>query len=161
MAATQEMLDPRRLGEQHTGFSDQDLADIICILIPYTEGARKVVRRMVDVAPAFVMGRNDTSRIHMDFGNDDEYTFNLAPTDPSEHHLAFRFSSELKNPRDGFVFGRNHECDVMVGQEETTISRKQFKIYLKVLILKWNVKNYVKSYKKLTLKQNVRKSLNV
>ncbi|KAK3488687.1 uncharacterized protein B0T23DRAFT_430259 [Neurospora hispaniola] len=127
--ATQEMLDPRRLGEQHTGFSDQDLADIICILIPYTDGARKVVRRMVDVAPAFVMGRNDTNRIHMDFGNDDEYTFTLAPTDPSEHHLAFRFSSELKNPRDGFVLGRDSECDVMVGHKDTTISRKHFKIY--------------------------------
>lgn len=129
LAATQEILDPRRLGEQHSGFSDEDLADIICILIPYTVGAMKVVTRMVDVAPAFVMERNDTNQIHMDFGNDHENTSVRAPAEPSELHLAFRFSSELKNPLEGFVFGRGHEvCDVSVSPKLKSVSNKHFKI---------------------------------
>ncbi|KAK3334705.1 Pkinase-domain-containing protein [Neurospora tetraspora] len=89
----------------------------------------KVVTRMVDVAPAFVMERNDTNQIHMDFGNDHENTSVRAPAEPSELHLAFRFSSELKNPLEGFVFGRGHEvCDVSVSPKLKSVSNKHFKI---------------------------------
>ncbi|KAK1781332.1 hypothetical protein QBC45DRAFT_64553 [Copromyces sp. CBS 386.78] len=125
--ATQEILDPRRYGEQYSGFSDEDLADIICILIPYTAGARKVV---ADASPEFVMEQNDTNRIHMDFGTDDKHTFKLAPTNTSKHHLAFRFSSKLKQPLEGFCFGRSiAKCDVTVDNEVNCVSKQHFKIY--------------------------------
>ncbi|KAK3956398.1 hypothetical protein QBC32DRAFT_310131 [Pseudoneurospora amorphoporcata] len=125
--ATQEILDPRRYGEQYSGFSDEDLADIICILIPYTACARKVV---ADASPEFVMEQNDTNRIHMDFGTDDKHTFKLAPTNTSKHHLAFRFSSKLKQPLEGFCFGRNiAKCDVTVDNEINCVSKQHFKIY--------------------------------
>ncbi|KAA8631895.1 hypothetical protein SMACR_04266 [Sordaria macrospora] len=125
--ATQPILDPRRRGEQHSGFSDETLADIICILIPYTAAAREVV---ANAPPEFVMGQNDTRQIHMDFGNDDEHTYALPATNTSEQHLAFRFSSKLKQPLEGFVFGRNiATCDVTVDQELKSVSNKHFKIY--------------------------------
>ena len=49
---------------------------------------------------------------------------------PSDYNIAFRFSSKLKNPSEGFVFGRiDKTCDVSVGPEVKSISKRHFRIY--------------------------------
>lgn len=128
-AATQETIDPRRFGEQQSGFSDEDLADIICILIPYSNAAVQVAQRTAELAPKFVIEQNHTSRIRMNY-DDTEQPYTVGPTTSSDYHLAFRFSSELKNALEGFVFGRNvHKCDVTVSQDQKCVSNTHFKIY--------------------------------
>ncbi|KAK3397640.1 hypothetical protein B0T20DRAFT_225400 [Sordaria brevicollis] len=127
--ATQEALDPRRFGEQQSGFSDEDLADIICILIPYSNATVPVAERAAELTPNFVIEQEHTSRIRMNY-NDTEQVYPVGPKTSSPHNLVFRFSSKLKNDREGFVFGRDvKKCDVTVSKDEKVVSNTHFKIY--------------------------------
>ncbi|KAI1421069.1 hypothetical protein F5Y12DRAFT_770080 [Xylaria sp. FL1777] len=113
--ATQNAFDPRRIGQQNSGFSDQDISDIICLLHPISEAASREVQRIAS-SPQYAChttGRYTADAIQSDLHHeDDAHEFGRA-RGIGEHALVLRLSSALKDPRQGFTFGRNRaRCDI-------------------------------------------------
>ncbi|KAK5655012.1 hypothetical protein OQA88_6771 [Cercophora sp. LCS_1] len=130
---TQTVVDPRRYGEQNSGFSDEDISDIICLLVPYSEYAREELKRIAEENSHHMVGRDQTDDIELDYDEeDDAENFDLAPQDVGEHHIALRFSSKVKQPALGFTFGRNPQwCDVCFENDpHRRLSNIHFRIYL-------------------------------
>ncbi|KAK4192685.1 putative serine/threonine-protein kinase [Podospora australis] len=128
--ATQTIVDPRRYGEQNSGFSDEDIADIICILVPYSPSAREELRTIVAQTPEFTVERADADDLTLE---EDTPNSLFAPRDTAgEHQIALRFSAQVKNPQNGFVFGRNRNCcDVTFKNDPfRRLSNTHFRIYL-------------------------------
>jgi hypothetical protein len=131
--ATQTVVDPRRLGQQTSGFSDEDIADIICLLLPYSEYARQEVRRMAAENSQHMVGREDVDDLKLDYSlEDDSRNFPGIQSDVGEHHIALRFSSQVKDPSLGFTFGRNPGCcDICLKDDPNRrLSKVHFRIYL-------------------------------
>ncbi|GAW12282.1 hypothetical protein ANO14919_016450 [Xylariales sp. No.14919] len=113
--ATQNAFDPRRIGQQNSGFSDQDISDIICLLYPISEAASREVQRIAS-SPEYAChtaGRFTADAIQSDlYREDDARGFGRAHG-LGDHALVLRLSSTLKDPRLGFTFGRNRSrCDI-------------------------------------------------
>ncbi|KAK0633410.1 hypothetical protein B0T14DRAFT_67731 [Immersiella caudata] len=131
--ATQNVLDPRRLGQQNSGFSDEDISDIICILVPYSDSARQELRRIATEKSHHMVTRDDVDKIDMDYETEDKVeNFTLVQRDVGEHHIALRFSAHVKNPLAGFTFGRNAtRCDICLENDpHRRLSNIHFRIYL-------------------------------
>ncbi|KAK3311290.1 uncharacterized protein B0T15DRAFT_389322 [Chaetomium strumarium] len=129
--ATQTVVDPRRLGQQSGGFSDEDISDIICLLLPYSESARQEVRRIAAETSQHMVGKEDVDGLNLDYSLEDE-SRNFADVQSDVGHIALRFSSDVKDPSKGFTFGRNASCcDItLINDPQRRLSKIHFRIYL-------------------------------
>ncbi|KAF2674462.1 kinase-like protein [Microthyrium microscopicum] len=124
--ATQQMLDPRRLGRNNSGLSEEDVSDVLCILHPGSPAAFDICRRTAQENPQHVLQGHDT----FEEGLEDTFDLDL----DNVKGLALRFSSRLKLPPMGFTFGRHPDkCDIVLndGDEKSRrISNVHFRIYI-------------------------------
>ncbi|KAJ4295716.1 Protein kinase protein rad53 [Collariella sp. IMI 366227] len=127
--ATQTVFDPRRGGQQDSKLSDEDVSDIICLLLPYSESAHHEVRRLASEGSPHTLGRNDVDGLRIE---DDLNTLSELRADAGEYHIALRFSSLVKDPAQGFTFGRNPGCcDILLKNDpHRRLSKVHFRIYL-------------------------------
>ncbi|KAK2136843.1 hypothetical protein NOF04DRAFT_1404342 [Fusarium oxysporum II5] len=133
LEATQNVLDPRRVGKQNSGFSDEDISDIICVLYPHSDSARVELERLVGENSPHIIGKDEADGVEPDYALEDQAARFLAnPTGTGTHAIILRLSSHLKNPKAGFVFGRNPvRCDVVfVNDPLKRISNIHFRIYV-------------------------------
>lgn len=126
--ATQDVLDPRRIGQQNSGFSDEDIADIICLLVPYSEAARAELREMSLRTKKHMVEADDAA--HPDLQSPDGVKH--MPQLVGEHAIVLRLSAETKDPLNGFAFGRNaSRCDIYFSNDPLKrLSNIHFRIYL-------------------------------
>ncbi|KAL2017830.1 hypothetical protein VTK56DRAFT_1632 [Thermocarpiscus australiensis] len=136
--ATQNVVDPRRLGRQNSGFSDEDIADIICILLPYSNVAREELRRIAAENSQHMVGRDSVDGLDLDYQlEDDARNFATVQPDVGEHHIALRFSARVKDPLQGFTFGRNpNRCDICF---RTDPNRRLSNIHFRIYLNEWAV----------------------
>lgn len=133
MEATQNVLDPRRVGKQNSGFSDEDISDIICVLYPHSDSARIELERLVNENSPHIIGKDEADGVEPDYALEDQAGRFLAnPGGSGSHAIILRLSSQLKNPAAGFVFGRNPmRCDVVfVNDPLKRVSNIHFRIYV-------------------------------
>lgn len=130
--ATQLVIDPRRLGQGNSGLDDEDLADIFCLLHPYSAPARRVATQIANTNPHNAISVESDVRIReKDDGAVDEAELAAQGSDSCE--IALRLSADLKDPISGFRFGRNKQrCDFVMGQDQEVkrISNIHFRIYI-------------------------------
>lgn len=136
--ATQPVFDPRRLGQQTSGLSNEDIADIICLLLPYSEPARQEVRRIAAESTQHMVGRDDVDGIPLNYHlEDDSRNFTGLRSDVGEHHIALRFSSDVKDPSLGFTFGRHPQfADICLRNDP---NRRLSKIHFRIYLNEWGV----------------------
>lgn len=138
LIATQIVLDPRKVGGSNSGLSDEDLADIFCILHPLSIPAYKAASLIHEISPQHTISSDKNVKIrekaegpqpqHEDIG-----TFDLAERGITSCDIALRLSADLKNPLGGFLFGRNKSrCDIVLGKDEEVkrVSNIHFKIFI-------------------------------
>lgn len=126
--ATQNVLDPRRLGKQNSGFSDDDIADIICLLLPYSDGARAELREMAMRTSQHMVDADEAG--HPDLQALEGISH--MPQLVGSHAIVLRLSAQIKDPLLGFAFGRNSsKCDVYFANDPNRrLSNIHFRIYL-------------------------------
>jgi len=130
--ATQRALDPRRIGKQNSGFSDEDISDIICLLYPYSSSARREVLRIARSDPAHIVGTEDAAVIEPDYEQEDSADRFQVPANTGDYAIILRLSALAKNPLQGFQFGRNaSKCDICFVQDpKKRLSNVHFRIYV-------------------------------
>jgi hypothetical protein len=132
-AATQIVVDPRRLGQGNSGLNDEDLADICCILHPASLPAYRAAALIHDATPQHTISfendvriREKENALHVD-------SFELAAQGLKSCDIVLRLSANLKDPMGGFHFGRNAtRCDFVIGNNDVSkrISNIHFRIYI-------------------------------
>ncbi|KAI0398434.1 Pkinase-domain-containing protein [Xylariaceae sp. FL0594] len=132
--ATQNALDPRRIGQQSLGFSDQEISDIICLLYPLSEPTSDEVR-IIASSPQYrrhTTGRYTADAIESDLAREDDAKGFTGNSGMGDHALVLRLSSVLKNPSMGFTFGRNRErADICFANDPgRRLSNIHFRIYV-------------------------------
>jgi serine/threonine protein kinase len=140
--ATQQILDPRRLGQNDSGLDEADVADIMLILHPTTPAACRTAAYTARTQPHHVlisdpMGSSTASLTDIEeqetiiIGQHGE---RVAPSASQMTEIALRFSSAslLKFKSNGFVFGRNaNTSDIVFNQDAgRKISNQHFRIYV-------------------------------
>ncbi|KLU87446.1 serine/threonine protein kinase, partial [Magnaporthiopsis poae ATCC 64411] len=131
--ATQDVVDPRRLGQQNSGFSDDEIADIICILYPTSENARRAVVELERENPKHLISQPPDSGFNVKYLlNDDPARFSLATPVSAQHAIVLRLSVDTKDPAQGFTFGRNQaRCDICLANDPLKrLSNIHFRIYI-------------------------------
>ncbi|KOS19418.1 Serine/threonine-protein kinase RAD53 [Escovopsis weberi] len=131
--ATQNILDPRRIGKQNSGFSDDAISDIICILYPHSEAARNEVQRLAAEKSPHVIGKDEADGVEPDYDIEDHPSrFPAKPSADGNHAIILRLSSPVKHPAMGFAFGRNgSKCDVVFANDPLKrVSNVHFRIYV-------------------------------
>lgn len=141
--ATQQIIDPRRLGRNNSGLNDVDIADVIAILHPATETAIRIVANAAETRPQHVLFRNTLDSMGPSFADDIEEQETIIVNEHGERvgqnsragaDLALRMSSanSLRFKDLGFIFGRNaNSADIVFGQDSgKRISNQHFRIYL-------------------------------
>ncbi|KAH6606399.1 serine threonine- kinase domain, partial [Trichoderma cornu-damae] len=131
--ATQNILDPRRVGKQNSGFSDEDISDIICVLYPHSDTARQELLQLARINSPYVIGKDEADGVEPDYELEDHasrFESNLANN--GNYAIILRLSSRVKNPAVGFAFGRNRaRCDVVfVNDPLRRLSNIHFRIYV-------------------------------
>lgn len=131
-AETQTAFDPRRDGQQNSGFSDDDLSDIICFLVPTSDHARLQLQQVTLNSSLHIVGRKDVEQVKLDYERDDDARNFTLPIALGEHAIVLRLSAEVKNPLAGFTFGRNRaRCDIFLRDDPyRRLSNIHFRIYL-------------------------------
>ena len=125
---TQPYFDPRRLGRNNSDVSDDDASDVICILHPNSPAAHDAVLANVRATPQHILQNDD---LH---GLSDDYV--LRPEfgpGSSSRDIALRFSSNLKNPSRGFIFGRNPKVSdilLVADANNKAVSNTHFRIFI-------------------------------
>ncbi|GAP90311.1 putative meiosis-specific serine threonine-protein kinase mek1 [Rosellinia necatrix] len=132
--ATQNAFDPRRLGQQNSGFSDKDVSDIICLLHPITEATSREVERIAS-SPEYARhtaGKYTADTINSDLHRKDDARGFGRNRGIGDHALVLRLSSTLKDPSLGFTFGRNRSrCDMCFSFDPgRRLSNIHFRIYV-------------------------------
>lgn len=140
--ATQQVLDPRRLGRNNSGLRDVDIADVLIILHPASKTAIRIVEDAAQHRPEHVLFRNlydSLSGSLADIEEQETIIVNgagerMGRPSRAGADLALRMSSarRLKHKQLGFIFGRNHQsADIIFGQDSgKRISNQHFRIYL-------------------------------
>jgi hypothetical protein len=120
------------VGKQNSGFTDEEISDIICLLIPHSENARREVALIAARNPQLLVGTDAAEAVEGDEAEDDAGSFALASRATGEHCIALRLSSPVKDPAAGFAFGRNpNRCDVAFKNDEfRRLSNIHFRIFL-------------------------------
>jgi hypothetical protein len=137
--ATQEL--PPHNGVAPSRTDGQDYSDIICFLHPCTSAAISVVRRAQANNPNLIVsldggtkGRRASQDNHSAEGGEDAEPTHVdnCTGQSMAIDLALRRSPGPNNPEVGFVFGRNHQCDISLTGEtaNSRISGKHFRIYV-------------------------------
>ncbi|KAG5981544.1 hypothetical protein E4U55_002848 [Claviceps digitariae] len=131
--ATQDEIDPRRIGKQNSGFSDEDISDIICVLYPQSDSARQEVQRLAQEGSPHVIAKDKADEVETDYELEDHASrFQSLSTNHGNHAIILRLSSQIKNPAAGFTFGRNtSRCDVVfVDDPLRRLSNIHFRIHV-------------------------------
>lgn len=131
--ATQTLVDPRRLGKQNSGFTDDEIADIICILYPKSENARRAVASLERESSKHLVARPTDGSSSVDYlFDDDPAQFGLATAVSGSHVIALKLSSTTKDPAQGFTFGRHQgRCDICFTHDpHKRLSNIHFRIFL-------------------------------
>ncbi|KAL7791003.1 hypothetical protein V8C37DRAFT_383167 [Trichoderma ceciliae] len=131
--ATQNILDPRRVGKQNSGFSDEDISDIICVLYPHSDSARLEVQHLAAIKSPYVIGKDEADGVEHDYELEDHASrFESNPVNHGNYAIMLRLSSRVKNPATGLAFGRNiASCDVVfVNDPLRRVSNIHFRIYV-------------------------------
>ncbi|TAQ83308.1 hypothetical protein B7494_g8371 [Chlorociboria aeruginascens] len=132
--ATQIVMDPRRLGKNNSGISDEDTADIFCILHPASPPAYRAAALIHKSNPRHTLNIGSDVKIRTrDDYEDYEPEFDLEAQGLVSCDIALRLSANSKDPNLGFVFGRNKErCDFVIGSEDEAkrVSNVHFRIYI-------------------------------
>ncbi len=127
-------MDPRRVGKQNSGFSDEDIADIVCLLYPITDNAGKEVERLAGSPEysRFVVGRYTADNIHSDLYNEDDARKFRQTGAMGQHSIVLTLSANVKDPAMGFTFGRNAiRCDICFTRDPgRRLSNIHFRIYV-------------------------------
>ncbi|KAK8125079.1 Serine/threonine-protein kinase RAD53 [Apiospora kogelbergensis] len=132
--ATQTALDPRRLGKQNSGFSDEDISDIVCLLYANSENASREIQRIAD-SPEFsphITGRYAADAIESDLSREDTARNFGRTRGLGDHAIVLKLSSTVKSPHLGFTFGRNQSrCDICFAHDpHRRLSNIHFRIYI-------------------------------
>lgn len=132
--ATQNALDPRRFGKQNSGFSDEDISDIVCLLYPNSDSASREVK---EIACSSEYAQHTTGKYTADAIDSDLYLEDDAEDFGrvrciGDHALVIRLSTTLKDPRLGFTFGRNRaRCDLCFAYDPgRRLSNIHFRIFV-------------------------------
>ncbi|CAN8098763.1 unnamed protein product [Discula destructiva] len=125
--ATQNVLDPRRLGKQNSGFSDADIADIVCLLLPYSDAARAELREMALRTSLHMIEADEAAHPELQPAEG----LNHMPRLVGEQAIVLRLSAQTKDPLLGFTFGRSRaHCDICFGNDPLRrLSNIHFRIY--------------------------------
>ncbi|ESZ98559.1 hypothetical protein SBOR_1009 [Sclerotinia borealis F-4128] len=116
--ATQLLAQADRPGNVNSGLTDEDAAEVVCILHPDSEPARN--------ACSDINKLNPNNTISLEGDTSDLAAQGLFPCD-----LALRLSANFKDINLGWVFGRNEErCDFLLRGAERKISNQHFRVYL-------------------------------
>lgn len=124
--ATQQVEDPRRLGKNLSNVSEDDATDVICLLHPNSPAAFDAVRANLILSPQHILQNTDLEEI-----DEEDLIFDQDLKAPRD--IALRMSSNVKNLKDGFRFGRyGSMCDVLLTpvQDDNLISKVHFKIFV-------------------------------
>ncbi len=127
------MVDPRRIGGQNSGFSDEEISDIICLLVPYSENARREVSRIALESSQYMVNGVDAEDVGLDdVAGGSAGTFGLTSYGPGDYAIALRLSSNVKSPLQGFTFGRNPgRCDICFAYDPLRrLSNIHFRIFI-------------------------------
>ncbi|KAI2616610.1 hypothetical protein GGR54DRAFT_609896 [Hypoxylon sp. NC1633] len=132
--ATQNALDPRRFGKQNSGFSDEDISDIVCLLYPSSSSASREVSQ---IAASLEYAHHTAGRYTADAVDSDLYLEDSAKEfgrhpGIGDHALVIKLSSTLKDPSLGFTFGRNRgRCDLCFTHDPgRRLSNIHFRIFV-------------------------------
>jgi serine/threonine protein kinase len=140
--ATQQVLDPRRLGRNNSGLNDGDVSDVLAILHPATPTAIRIVEQAAEMRPQHVLFRNTLDSMTDSLEDIEEQETiivnengeRLGQSSRAGADLALRMTSArtLRFKPLGFVFGRNlNSADIVFGQDSgKRISNQHFRIYL-------------------------------
>ncbi|KAI0025508.1 hypothetical protein F4780DRAFT_337207 [Xylariomycetidae sp. FL0641] len=132
--ATQNALDPRRIGKQNSGFSDEDISDIVCLLYPLTDCANREVQLIASSPESshFTVGRYSADVIEADLDREDDAQNFGRGQGVGDHAIVLRLSCGVKNPQLGFTFGRNKSrCDICFALDpQRRLSNIHFRIYV-------------------------------
>ncbi|KAI1375513.1 hypothetical protein F4677DRAFT_108283 [Hypoxylon crocopeplum] len=132
--ATQNALDPRRFGKQNSGFSDDDISDIICLLYPTSNAASREVHAIAASSEyaQHTAGRYTADAIDSDLYLEDDVKRFGRTGGIGDHALVIRLSSTLKDPPLGFTFGRNQaRCDLCFSYDPARrLSNIHFRIFV-------------------------------
>lgn len=125
--ATQRLQDQRHQRRDLSEISDDDIADILCIMhssSPYAVGA---IRATMGSSPQHILQNDDLDDLTLDGVQQRPHIMKR----PRE--IALRLSSEVRRPEDGFRFGRNpNTCDVVLTDDprDKLVSNVHFKVYV-------------------------------
>ncbi|KAL2070886.1 hypothetical protein VTL71DRAFT_13912 [Oculimacula yallundae] len=132
--ATQLVTDPRRLGQRGSGLSDDQLADIFCILHPATFPACHAAALIHESNPKNTIVTDHHVKIRERGSSEDEdNSTKLAEDGFVSCDIALRLTCKLQDPMGGFQFGRNpSRCDFLLGRYEASrrVSNIHFRIYI-------------------------------
>jgi len=107
--------------------SENDAADIICVLHANSPMAAKAVRATMLTAPEHILQNDDLDGVT-------ENDLVVYPElEKRTREIALRMGSTVKLPREGFRFGRNPQsCDVLLTENsrDKLVSNVHFKIYV-------------------------------
>lgn len=123
---TQQVEDPRRLGRNLSNISDDDATDVICLLHPCSPAAFDAVRANLSTGRQHILQNDDLKGL-----SEDDILF--GPQYNLTRDIALRISSQVKDPRDGFRFGRaSSQCDILLTPHENDnlVSKVHFKIFV-------------------------------
>ena len=125
--ATQPYTDPRRQGRTLSQMSNDDAADIICVLHANSAMANIAVRTTMLTAPEHILQNEDLDGVTAD-------DLALIPAlKRRSREIALRMSSTVKLPEEGFRFGRNPaSCDILLtdNPRDRLVSNVHFKIFV-------------------------------
>ena len=154
--ATQPFTQPRR---GHNSISDDDAADVLCILHPSSPAAHRAVELVLRQCPQHIL-QNEGLEYLLEYDTDDQGAAGstrpdvgpqesqgqdvetqlpdkkgpIPKPDSSTKDIALRLSSKVHNPLLGFTFGRNPlKCDIPIAPEHddvSKISNAHFRIYI-------------------------------
>jgi hypothetical protein len=137
LAATQLVMDPRRLGDHVSDLEDDDLTDIFCILHPASMSALNVAAHIGDILPENTVSRASAPIKVRGMPEDvaDPNTMDLAEQGLVSRDIALRLSAKLIDPLAGYTFGRNTQrCDFVLRyptpEGAKRISNVHFRIFI-------------------------------
>ncbi|EXJ88657.1 CAMK protein kinase [Capronia coronata CBS 617.96] len=124
--ATQPVDDPRKLGKNSSNVSEGDAIDVICLLHPTSPAAFEAVKSNLLRGRAHILQNGDLEGL-----SEDDILFGPEFNQPRD--IALRISSSVKDPKDGFRFGRaSQQCDVLLTpyENDKLVSKIHFKIFV-------------------------------
>ena len=128
------------MGRNNSGLTDEDLADLICILHPCSPAAFRIVAHTANRSPRNVLQTQGYDQYDDGVSQavlEEQETFILQTSSTSAGaaqamDLGLRFSANVIRPHMGFVFGRSVQaCDIVLDTDTVKrVSNVHFRIFL-------------------------------